>query len=77
MARSLSACVRLPQIRAAMSARREQAGRQAHPDATSPDAAPLVLVRDARKIFHNGTRTVAALDGVSIEVGSWRRFPGP
>ena len=30
----------------------------------------LVAVRDARKVFRNGNRTVAALDGVSIEVAA-------
>jgi peptide/nickel transport system ATP-binding protein len=66
----LSACVRLPEIRAAMTAAREQAGRQAQPAVTGPATTPLIQVRDVHKIFHNGTRTVAALDGVSIEVGA-------
>jgi peptide/nickel transport system ATP-binding protein len=66
----LSACVRLPQIRAAMAAAREQAGREAHPAITGRAGTPLIQVSDASKIFHNGTRTVAALDGVSLQAGA-------
>jgi peptide/nickel transport system ATP-binding protein len=65
----MSACIRLPQIRADMRIARERAGREAHPPAQDRTATALIQVRDARKIFHNGTRTVAALDGVSIDVG--------
>jgi len=66
----LSACVRLPEIRAAMSAAREQAGRQVHPGGAGSAATPLIQVRGVSKIFHNGTRALAALDGVSIEAGT-------
>jgi peptide/nickel transport system ATP-binding protein len=65
-----SACVRLPQIRRDMSAAREQAGREAHTVTADRAATALIQVRDARKIFHNGTRKVAALDGVSIDAGA-------
>jgi peptide/nickel transport system ATP-binding protein len=66
----LSACARLPQIRAEMTAVRERAGQDAHPAGADRPAAALIQVRDVSKIFRNGTRTVAALDGVSIDVGA-------
>jgi peptide/nickel transport system ATP-binding protein len=66
----LSACIRLPEIRPAMRAEREQAGRAAQPAAVGTAGNPLIQVRDVRKIFRNGTRTVTALDDVSIEVGA-------
>jgi peptide/nickel transport system ATP-binding protein len=66
----LSACVRLPEIRAEMTAEREQARRAAQPAAVGTAGTPLIEVRDVRKVFHNGTRTVVALDDVSIEVGA-------
>jgi hypothetical protein len=62
--------------KSACSDSRRKRAESRQPAAASPDTAPLVQVHDARKIFHNGTWTVAALDGVSIEVGSWRRLPG-
>jgi peptide/nickel transport system ATP-binding protein len=66
----LSACVRLPEIRDEMAARRRR-GEAADSPRTSARAEPaaLITVQDARKVFRNGNRAVTALDGVSIEVG--------
>jgi peptide/nickel transport system ATP-binding protein len=66
----LSACVRVPEIRGEMAALRRR-GEQDDRSGTSEQqaAAALIQVKDARKVFRNGRRTVAALDGVSIEVG--------
>jgi peptide/nickel transport system ATP-binding protein len=66
----LSACVRLPQIRDEMAALRERAEQDAHPSVPGRAATALIRVRDARKVFHTGTRTVTAVDGVSIDVGA-------
>jgi peptide/nickel transport system ATP-binding protein len=63
----LSACVRLPEIRAEMTALRIRAGqRAAAPPGRS--GTPLIQVSELRKVFHQGSRTVTALDGVSVEV---------
>jgi peptide/nickel transport system ATP-binding protein len=67
--RRLSACVRLPEIRAEMTALRVRAEREPHPEPGTRQARPLLLVRDVRKVFQTGTRTVTAVDGVSLEVG--------
>jgi peptide/nickel transport system ATP-binding protein len=64
-----SACVRLPEIRDDMSALRERGEQQVHPSVPRRITDPLIDVRDVHKVFHAGTRTVTALEGVSIEVG--------
>jgi peptide/nickel transport system ATP-binding protein len=63
-----SACIRLPEIRSEMVALRVRAEAEVH-EAPRPMNGALIAVRDAHKIFRNGNRTVAALDGVSIEIG--------
>jgi peptide/nickel transport system ATP-binding protein len=66
----LSACVRVPEIRAEMAALRRRGEQEDRAGTSSPQAAAsLIQVRDARKVFRTGRRTVTALDGVSIEVG--------
>jgi peptide/nickel transport system ATP-binding protein len=66
----LSACIRLPEIRAEMAALRQR-GEQGDRAVAAAQLATtaLIQVQDARKVFRNGRRTVTALDGVSIEVG--------
>ncbi|HEX6519863.1 MAG TPA: ABC transporter ATP-binding protein [Streptosporangiaceae bacterium] len=64
----LSACVRLPEIRDEMAALRERAGQDVHPSVPDRSETALIQVRDVRKVFGNGTRTVTAVDGVSIDV---------
>jgi oligopeptide/dipeptide ABC transporter ATP-binding protein len=64
----LSACIRLPEIRAEMNALRARAQSEASPPPGERHASPLILVRDVRKVFHTGSRAVTALDGVSLEV---------
>jgi peptide/nickel transport system ATP-binding protein len=66
----LSACVRLPQIRAEMAALRERAGRDAAAPPSGRSPAPLIQVSELRKVFKQGSRAVTALDGVSVEVGA-------
>jgi peptide/nickel transport system ATP-binding protein len=66
----LSACVRLPEIRAEMAALRERAEQDAAAPPPARSDAPLIRVSEVRKVFRQGTRTVTALDGVSIEVGA-------
>jgi peptide/nickel transport system ATP-binding protein len=66
----LSACVRVPEIRAQMATLRRRGEQEDRPSTSSQGAAnALIQVQDARKVFRNGRRTVTALDGVSIEVG--------
>jgi peptide/nickel transport system ATP-binding protein len=65
----LSACVRLPEIRDEMIALRGLAKRDVHAAARRRTGAQLLRVEDVRKVFRDGTRTVAALDGVSLKVG--------
>jgi peptide/nickel transport system ATP-binding protein len=65
----LSACIRLPEIRAEMSGLRVRAETEARAPAVDRLADPLIVVRDVRKVFRNGSRMVAAVDGVSLEVG--------
>ncbi|HUZ55155.1 MAG TPA: ABC transporter ATP-binding protein [Streptosporangiaceae bacterium] len=66
----LSACVRVSEIRAEMAILRRQGEKEVDAGPSSSGAATaLIQVQDARKVFRNGRRTVAALDGVSIEVG--------
>ena len=66
----LSACVRVPDIRAEMATLRRRVEQEDRPAGSAEQAAPaLIQVQDARKVFRNGRRTVTALDGVSIEVG--------
>jgi peptide/nickel transport system ATP-binding protein len=66
----LSACVRLPQIRDEMASLRERAGQDAAAPQAGRSAAPLIQISELRKVFKQGTRTVTALDGVSVEVGA-------
>ena len=65
----LSACVRLPEIRAEMASQRERAEQDAAAPPPGRSGAPLIRVSDVRKVFRQGSRTVTALDGVSVEVG--------
>src|SRR5689334_3428649 len=65
----LSACVRLPEIRGEMLALRRRAESEATAQAPARPAEPIIDVRSAAKVFHNGRRVVAALDGVSLTVG--------
>jgi peptide/nickel transport system ATP-binding protein len=65
----LSACVRISEIRADMVALRQRAEQDGTPPSRERPAGSLIEVRDAHKIFHNGNRSVAALEGVSIRVG--------
>jgi peptide/nickel transport system ATP-binding protein len=65
----LSACVRLPEIRAEMTSLRERAGQLAAAPPGRPGT-PLIQVSELRKVFHQGARTVTALDGVSVDVGA-------
>jgi peptide/nickel transport system ATP-binding protein len=65
----LSACVRVPDIRAEMATLRRRGEEDLVPDVAERAAAALIQVQDARKVFRIGRRTVTALDGVSIEVG--------
>jgi peptide/nickel transport system ATP-binding protein len=53
-----------------MAALRENARRDVQRRAAPTPASALIRVRDARKVFHNGTRAVTALDGVSVDVGA-------
>ncbi|HET7571258.1 MAG TPA: ABC transporter ATP-binding protein [Gaiellaceae bacterium] len=69
-ARRLSACIRLEEIRPEMATLRGLAQLEADPVAAARSENPLVVVRDAQKIFTSGGGKVAALDGVSIEVGA-------
>jgi peptide/nickel transport system ATP-binding protein len=65
----LSACVRLPEIRAEMATLRRRSEETDDVGASSLGApTALISVHDARKVFRNGRRTVTALDGASIEV---------
>jgi peptide/nickel transport system ATP-binding protein len=66
----LSACVRLPQIRAEMVSLRERADQDAPAAVSGRSSDPLIQVSDLRKVFKQGSRTVTAIDGVSIEVGA-------
>lgn len=66
----LSACVRVAEIRAEMTALRQRGEREVQAQGSSQaTTATLIQVQNARKIFRTGRRTVTALDGVSIEVG--------
>jgi peptide/nickel transport system ATP-binding protein len=65
-----SACVRLPEIRSEMAAMRHRGEQAERPRASAQaESSALISVQDARKVFRNGSRSVTALDGVSIEVG--------
>jgi peptide/nickel transport system ATP-binding protein len=66
----LSACVRLPQIRAEMASLRERADQDAPATVSGRSSDPLIQVSDLRKVFKQGSRTVTAVDGVSVEVGA-------
>ena len=66
----LSACVRLPEIRAEMASLRERADQDAPATVSGRSSDPLIQVRDLRKVFKQGSRTVTAVDGVSVEVGA-------
>jgi peptide/nickel transport system ATP-binding protein len=63
-----SACARLPEIRAEMAALHKRATQPVH-EAPPLSGAGFITVRDVQKIFRTGSREVAALAGVSIEVG--------
>jgi peptide/nickel transport system ATP-binding protein len=66
----MSACVRVPEIRAEMATLRQRGEQEDRPVTPAQGAATaLIQVQDARKVYRNGRRTVTALDGVSIEVG--------
>jgi peptide/nickel transport system ATP-binding protein len=66
----LSACTRLPGIRAQMAAVREQAEQAAPPAAPERAGTALISVRDVAKVFRQGRREVTALHDVSIDVGA-------
>jgi ABC-type glutathione transport system ATPase component len=53
-----------------MASLRERAGQDAAAPATGRSDTPLIQVSELRKVFHQGSRTVTALDGVSVEVGA-------
>jgi peptide/nickel transport system ATP-binding protein len=63
-----SACIRLSEIRSEMVALRVRAEAEVRETPRPPDGA-LITVRNVRKVFRNGNRTVASLDGVSIDIG--------
>lgn len=65
----LSACIRVPDIRAEMATMRRRGEEDRVPEAAERAETALIQVQDVRKDFRNGRRTVTALDGVSIEVG--------
>jgi oligopeptide/dipeptide ABC transporter ATP-binding protein len=70
----LSACVRLPEIRAQMQAARDRQQRPADERASARREPPLVAVNGLRKFFRTGgtgtlrRHEVVALDGVSLEI---------
>jgi peptide/nickel transport system ATP-binding protein len=66
--RRLSACIRLQEIRAEMTALRVRA-ESIGAAPLKRHATPLIEVREVRKLFHTGSRTVTAVDGASLEVG--------
>jgi peptide/nickel transport system ATP-binding protein len=72
----LSACVRLPEIRAEMAAMRHSQERPVGEGPGELRGEPLVSATDLRKVFKTGAsgigrkHRVVALDGVSIEVGA-------
>ncbi len=66
----LTACARLPEIRAEMEAVRESAEPDARPLVTKRAVPAIIRVRDARKEFHTGKRRVTVVDNVSVEVGA-------
>ena len=66
----LSACVRLPDIRAEMAAVRERVSQDAAVPEVRRTSDALIQVTDVGKIFHTGSRDVTALEHVSIEVGA-------
>jgi peptide/nickel transport system ATP-binding protein len=67
--RHLSACVRLEEIRGEMVALRERAEEPTRASTARSADQPLVQVREVRKVFSSGSRSVEAVAGVSIEVG--------
>jgi peptide/nickel transport system ATP-binding protein len=66
----LSACARLPEIRAELAAVRESAQPAAQPLVAQRAVPTIIRVRDARKDFHSGKRRVTVIDNVSLEVGA-------
>ena len=64
-----SACTRLPEIRAEMAALHARATQRVD-EVPQPSDSTFISVRDVQKIFGSGNREVAALDGVSLEVGA-------
>ena len=70
----LSACIRLDEIRSEMSQVRQTAERSVHVQVVSRVAEPLVAIEGLHKVFRaasqrGGSELVAALAGVSLEVG--------
>jgi peptide/nickel transport system ATP-binding protein len=67
-----SACRRLADIRADMSGAYVSYEHEsvAAPFTVGRSAAPLIRVRELRKAYDNGSRTVTALDGVSLDVSA-------
>lgn len=64
----LSACVRINEIREEM--RHEVQTRDADPvSSVVVRKEPIVVVRDLRKVFGEGTRQVSAVDGVTLQIG--------
>jgi peptide/nickel transport system ATP-binding protein len=53
-----------------MASLRERAGQDAAAPPPGRADTPLIEVSELRKVFHQGSRTVSALDGVSVEVGA-------
>jgi peptide/nickel transport system ATP-binding protein len=67
----LSACIRVAEIRPEMAALRARAEVGADSLEASRDAVAdaVIVARDLHKVFRNGPRSAAALDGVSIAIG--------
>jgi peptide/nickel transport system ATP-binding protein len=63
-----SACIRLEEIRGEMAAVRASAAQESSVTTPASTDAALITVRDVRKVFRTGHRTVTAVDGVSIDV---------
>jgi peptide/nickel transport system ATP-binding protein len=53
-----------------MTSLRERAGQDAAAPPPGRPETPLIQVSEVRKVFQQGSRTVTALDGVSVEVGA-------
>src|SRR5262249_46306213 len=64
-----SACIRLDEIRSEMVGLRERTQHEHKPEVAERDSSAMIEVRDLHKLFRNGNRSLAALDGVSLSVG--------